>query len=82
MGDDREKRWEDMEHVHGCFGEQEEHGEDADDEVEVCDAIFQRSACAALTRVSRSSGRGRRTIDPTLLAQCMVDSWLLRKVLW
>lgn len=39
VGEDGEKRWEDMEDVHGGFGEHEEHGEDRDDKIEVCDTV-------------------------------------------
>ena len=38
MDEAGEDRWEDVEDVHGRFGEHEEHGEDDDDEVVIRDA--------------------------------------------
>lgn len=38
VSENREERWKDVQHVHCCFDEHEEHGEDGDDEIEVCDA--------------------------------------------
>lgn len=72
---------EDVRDVHCGLDDQDEHGEDGDDDVVVCDAVTIR--CLVCVFRSWEIGGGRwdeeRTIDSRPWGRLGVESWPMRR---